>query len=142
MDWKVSPHLCRAGAYCETLLDDPPEHTIVLSNPGYRSWGWDLMKGITRHQIVHVNINKQYEDGETAHGAEFQDAANSVVVPLRCVDPVPYRSQLFCSYCGAMIDGLYKASARTQNPEEYQSPCCESSLTVETNSDWPGYATD
>jgi len=34
VDWDVSSQLCRAGAYCETLLDDPPEHTIVLSYPG------------------------------------------------------------------------------------------------------------
>lgn len=41
-----------------------------------------------------------------------------------------------------MVNGLYKASDRTQAPEEYQSLCCETSLAVETNSDWPGYATE
>jgi predicted SprT family Zn-dependent metalloprotease len=142
VDWKVSPQLCRAGAYCETLLDDPPEHTIGLSYPGYRSWGWDRMKGIIRHELVHLVINEEYEDGVTAHGPEFQSVAESVDAPLRGEDPVPYRYQLYCSYCGAMVDGLYKASDRTQNPEEYQSPCCETSLTVETNSDWPGYVTE
>ena len=142
VDWEVSPQLCRAGAYCETLLDDPPEHTIVLSYPGYRSWGWDRMKDIIRHELGHVVINEEYEDGVTAHGPEFQSVAESVDAPLRGEDPVPYRYQLYCSYCGAMVDGFYKASDRTQNPDKYQSPCCDTSLTVEINSDWPGYATE
>lgn len=142
VDWEVSPQLCRAGAYCETLLEDPPEHTIVLSYPGYRSWGWDRMKGIIRHELVHVVINEEYEDGVRAHGPEFQDVAESVDAPLCGEDPVPYRYRLYCSYCGAMVDGLYKASERTRNPEEYQSRCCETSVTVETNSDWPGFATE
>jgi predicted SprT family Zn-dependent metalloprotease len=137
VDWDVSPQLCRAGAYCETLLDEPPEHTIVLSYPGYRSWGWEYMKGIIRHELVHVVINEEYGDEVTAHGLEFQTIAESVDAPIRGEDPVPYRYQLYCSRCGSMIDGLYKASERTQQPNKHQSNCCEAPLQVETNDDWP-----
>lgn len=137
VDWRVSSQLCRAGGYCETILEDPPEHTIVLSYPGYRSWGWQRMKGIIRHELIHVVINEEYGDDVSAHGSEFQNVANSVDAPLRGEDPVPYRYQLFCSQCGAFVDGLYKASDRTQNPEAHQSECCEARLQIDMNSDWP-----
>jgi len=95
------------------------------------------MKGIIRHELVHVVINEEYGDGVTTHGPEFQRVADAVDAPLRGEDPVPYRYRLYCSHCGAIVDGLYKASDRTQNPEQYQSPCCDVSLQAETNSDWP-----
>jgi len=137
VNWDVSPQLCRAGAYCETLLDNPPEHTIVLSYPGYRSWGWDRMKGVIRHELVHVVVNEEYGDDVTAHGSEFQTVANSVDAPIRGEDPVPYRYQLYCSRCGTLVDGLYKASDRTRHPNKYRSNCCRAPLRVETNTDWP-----
>ena len=137
VDWRISSQLCRAGGYCETILKDPPKHTIVLSYPGYRSWGWQRMKGIIRHELVHVVINEEYGEDVSAHGSEFQNVADSVDAPLRGEDPVPYRYQLFCTQCGAFVDGLYKASDRTQNPELYESECCEARLQVDTNGDWP-----
>ena len=137
VDWDVSPQLCRAGAYCETVLEEPPKHTIVLSYPGYRSWGWERMKGIIRHELVHVVINEEHGDGVTAHGPEFQSVADSVNAPIRGEDPVPYRYRLYCGRCGSMVDGLYKASDRTRNPRQYRTNCCEAPLQVETNSDWP-----
>lgn len=77
------------------------------------------MEGIIRHELVYVVINEEYEDGVTAHGPEFRKVGKSVDAPLRGEDPVPYRYQLYCSYCGMMVDGLYNALDRTQNPEEY-----------------------
>lgn len=137
VDWRVSSQLCRAGGYCETILENPPDHTIVLSYPGYRSWGWERMKGIIRHELVHVVINEKYGDDVSAHGPEFRTVAQSVDAPLRGEDPVPYRYQLFCSRCGLMVDGLYKASDRTKNPEQYRSQCCDARIQVDKNNSWP-----
>lgn len=137
VDWRASSQLCRAGGYCETILKDPPEHTIVLSYPGYRSWGWERMKGIIRHELVHVVINQEYGDDVSAHGPEFQNVAESVDAPLRGEDPVPYRYQLFCSQCGTFVDGLYNASDRTKNPERYRSQCCGARLHVDRHGNWP-----
>ena len=137
VDWRASSQLCRAGGYCETILKDPPEHTIVLSYPGYRSWGWERMEGIIRHELVHVVINEEYGDDVSSHGSEFQNVAESVDAPLRGEDPVPYRYQLFCSQCGTFVDGLYKASDRTMNPGQYRSQCCGARLHVDKNDNWP-----
>lgn len=136
VDWRASSQLCRSGAYCETELDDPPAHTIVLSYPGYRAWGWDRMTGVIRHELAHVVVNEQFGDEVRPHGPEFCEVAESLDAPMRGEDPVPYRYKLFCSRCGSMIDGLYQASDRTKNPWNHTSSCCQAPLQVETGKGW------
>lgn len=136
IEWKASSQLCRSGAYCETELDDPPVHTIVLSYPGYRAWGWNQMAGVIRHELAHAVVNEQFGGDTRPHGSEFRDVAESLDAPMRGEEPIPYRYKLFCSRCGSMIDGLYQASDRTKNPWDYTSPCCQASLQVETGEGW------
>lgn len=136
IDWKASSQLCRSGAYCETELDEPPVHTIVLSYPGYRAWGWDRMTGVIRHELAHVVVNEQFGDEVRPHGSEFRGVAESLDAPMRGEEPIPYRYKLFCSRCGSMTDGLYRASDRTKNPWNYTSSCCQSPLQVETGEGW------
>ena len=134
--WRASSQLCRSGAYCETELSDPPVHTIVLSYPGYRAWGWDRMTGVIRHELAHAVVNEQFGDEVRPHGTEFREVAESLNAPMRGEDPVPYRYKLFCSRCGSMTDGLYRASDRTKNPWNYTSSCCQASLQVQTGEGW------
>lgn len=136
VEWRASSQLCRSGAYCETELDDPPVHIIVLSYPGYRAWGWDQMTGVIRHELAHAVVNEQFGDEVRPHGAEFREVAESLDAPMRGEDPVPYRYKLFCSRCGSMTDGLYRASDRTRTPWNYTSSCCQASLQVETGEGW------
>lgn len=136
VDWRASSQLCRFGAYCETKLDDPPRHTIVLSYPGYRAWGWNRMAGVVRHELAHVVVNEQFGGDVQPHGPEFQEVAESLDAPMQGEDPVPYRYKLFCSQCGSMTDGLYQASDRTENPWHYDSPCCQAPLQVEKEGEW------
>ena len=137
ISWTASSQLCRSGAYCETTLNDPPTHTIVLSYPGYQVWGWDRVMGIIRHELAHVVVNEQYGEDARPHGPEFCQAADTLDAPLRGEEPVPYRYKLYCSRCGSMMDGLYQASDRIRNPWHYQSSCCEVPLEFETRSEWP-----
>lgn len=132
VDWRASSQLFRSGGYCETELDDPPAHSIVLSYPGYRAWGWDRMTGVIRHELAHVVVNEQFGEEAQPHGSEFREVAESLDAPMRGEEPVPYRYKLFCRRCGAMTDGLYQASDRTQNPWNYTSSCCGAPLQVET----------
>lgn len=132
INWKASSQLCRSGAYCETELDDPPVHTIVLSYQGYRAWGWDRMTGVIRHELAHVVVNEQFGDGVRPHGPEFRKVAESLNAPMRGEEPIPYRYKLFCTQCGSMTAGLYQASDRTRNPWDYSSSCCQVPLQVET----------
>lgn len=134
--WKASSQLCRSGAYCETELDDPPTHTIVLSYPGFRAWGWDQMTGVIRHELAHAVVNEQYGGETRPHGSEFRSVAESLDAPMRGEEPIPYRYKLFCSRCGSIVDGLYQASDRTKNPWNYTSQCCQASLQVETGEGW------
>lgn len=136
IEWKVSSQLCRSGAYCETQLDDPPNHTIVLSYPGYRAWGWDRMAGVIRHELAHVVVNEQFAAETRPHGPEFCDVAESLDAPLRGEEPIPYRYKLFCSRCGSMTAGLYQASDRTRDPWNYKSSCCQAPLQVEAGEGW------
>ena len=135
--WKASSQLCRSGAYCETTLNDPPTHRIVLSYPGYQVWGWDRMTGIIRHELAHVVVNERYGEDARPHGPEFHEAAETLDAPLRGEEPVPYRYKLYCRRCGLMTDGLYQASDRTENPWHHQSSCCDAPLQVEIRREWP-----
>lgn len=139
--WRASSQLCQSGAYCETQLDDPPTHTVVLSYPGYQAWGWAEMTGVIRHELAHAVVNEQYGSEVRPHGPEFQQVAESLDAPMRGEEPVPYRYKLFCQRCGSMIDGLYKASDRTKNPWNYTSSCCQARLQVETTEDCNNIAT-
>lgn len=136
VNWRASSQLCRSGAYCETELDDPPIHTIVLSYPGYKAWGWDRITGVIRHELAHAVVIETFGDDVRPHGPEFRDVAESLDAPLYGEEPVPYRYNLFCSRCGSMTDGLYKASDRTRNPWNYSSPCCMAPLQVEPGEGW------
>lgn len=136
INWKASSQLCRSGAYCETVLDEPPVHTIVLSFPGYLAWGWDRMTGVIRHELAHVVVNEKFGNEVQPHGPEFRDVAESLDAPMRGEEPIPYRYKLFCSRCGSMTDGLYQASDRTRNSWNYTSSCCQAPLLVETGEGW------
>lgn len=133
LDISVSRRLYRAGGYCESELDDPPSHEIVVSYPAYRHWGWDRVRDIVRHELCHAVVFERYGPDVEHHGSEFRSLADRVGAPLKGESPLPPRFELRCSDCERVVAGLYEASARTANPRKYRSDCCSMPLVVDEN---------
>jgi len=129
--WDVSRRLFRAGGYCRSRIEEAPTHEIVVSYPAYTYWGWDRVKEIVRHEMVHAVVFEEYGPDAAPHGDEFRALARRVNAPLRGEEALPYRFELSCSVCGRFLDGLYEPSVRTKSPREYRSSCCMAPLEVD-----------
>lgn len=131
INWRVSRRLFHAGGYCNSYMEEPPRHEIVLSYPAYVHWGWQRTSAIVRHELVHAAVHDEYGADAQAHGAEFRELADRIGAPLRGERPLPYRFELSCSACERFVDGLYEPSPRTREPTRFRTSCCNAPLEVD-----------
>lgn len=143
--WKISNRAKRqAGA---VRNHEPPDATVgvpvdwdatdedsrrvrlTLAWRAYETLGLAEMKGVIRHELIHVEQAQRY--GTTNHQSAFTQRAREIDAPTSCPLFTPARYLLKCSGCGETLARRYRRSKTVTQPDNYESRCCGVSLAVD-----------
>ncbi len=128
LDWEVSTRATRrAGAVKHR--DGRPE-VVSLTWAYFETKGWDAMAETIRHELVHVHLLNEHDDG--SHGERFRTLAAELRTGVRCERFAEPRWWIVCQSCGARL-ARYKRSKLVREVESYRCGDCGGVFRRERN---------
>jgi predicted SprT family Zn-dependent metalloprotease len=126
LDWEVSTRAKRrAGAVRHR--DGQPE-AVSLTWEHFETAGWDAVAETIRHELVHVHLLNEYDDG--SHGERFRTLAAELRTGTHCDRFADPRWWVVCRSCGRRI-ARYRRSKLVREVDSYQCGECGGDLFVE-----------
>lgn len=129
IEWTISHRAKRRAGSCR-YHSDTGDVTIRLSWDAYRQHGWEEMKGVVRHELVHAWEFQHF--GESGHGERFREHADSIGAPRHCTPFSEPRLRLVCTAedCDWSAD-RFRASATVTEPNTRRCGVCGARYRVE-----------
>lgn len=128
LDWEVSTRAKRrAGAVHHR---DGVPLSISLTWAFFRAQGWEAMAETVRHELVHVHLLNEHDDG--SHGDRFQRWATRLRTGTHCERFSPPTWWIICTDCGHRL-ARYRRSKLVEHVGSYRCGECGGELRREVN---------
>lgn len=128
LEWEVSTRAKRrAGA---VKYEDGTPTTVVLTWGQFDEQGWPAMASTIRHELIHVHLLNEDEDG--SHGSEFETLAERLHTTTNCELFTEPEWWVKCQSCNTQLP-RYRKSKLVTDTDSYRCGRCNGELTATRN---------
>lgn len=128
LEWGVSKRAKRRAGVVKYTDHEPEE--VVLTWDHFEEHGWAAATGTIRHELAHVHLLNEADDG--GHGEAFERLAERLDAPVHCERFADPKWWVTCTDCEARI-ARYRRSKLVEQPEQYCCADCGGAFRVERN---------